>query len=745
MQGGSYREPAPLPHLVGAIPSRAQSFQTRATAARLRAALQDPDGASCAVLTGTGGAGKTQLAADHARVAWANGALHVLVWITAGSRSAVLAGFAQAGVELCRASPADPEQAAQSFLAWLTPRIAAWPCRWLVVLDDVNDPGDLRGLWPPCSPYGRTLVTTRRREAAFIGPDRRMVDVGLYEPEEALNYMTAYLSAAGVHEVPGQLARLAAKLGYLPLALSQAAAYLVNAGLDCDQYHRQLNDRAKRLADLLPEGAALPDEQAFTVDAAWSLSVDRADQLHPVGLARPVLELASLLDPNGIPSHVLTSVPALRHLEAQLARRRRDAPQVTRTVRPTDVDAALRALFRLSLVDHTSAAGYRAVRVHQLIQRVTREGLSSEQSTQHARAAADALLASWPSIERDAALAQAMRANASALIDHAGKGRLFAPGVLDVLHRLGRSYGESGQTSAAISHFEHLVAAAGRRLGADHPDSLNVRHCLAHWRGQAGEAASARTAFEALLTDRLRVQGPHHADTLETRHQLADWQGYSGDPAGAEAAFEALLADRLRLLGGDAPQTMQTRHKLVWWQWENRSAHAVVQELTTLLSDCGRVLGNDHPQTLDTLHDLIAAWWETGEVAKALRAAEQLLADRLRVQGPDHPHTLDLRHNLAHLHGENGDKAGERAAFEALLTDRLRVQGPDHPHTLTTRGSLARLRGEAGDPEGAATAYAGILADRLRIQGPDHLDTHETRKKTEYWRRVAEGQDTERA
>lgn len=39
-------------------------------------------------------------------------------------------------------------------------------CRWLIVLDDVTDPADLNGLWPPASPHGRILVTTRRRDAA---------------------------------------------------------------------------------------------------------------------------------------------------------------------------------------------------------------------------------------------------------------------------------------------------------------------------------------------------------------------------------------------------------------------------------------------------------------------------------------------------------------------------------------------------------------------------------------------------
>ncbi|MFI9307465.1 hypothetical protein [Streptomyces triculaminicus] len=50
------------------------------------------------------------------------------------------------------------------------------------MLDDVADPADLGGvggrlsLWPPARPYGRTVLTTRRRDAALPG---RRIDQGL--------------------------------------------------------------------------------------------------------------------------------------------------------------------------------------------------------------------------------------------------------------------------------------------------------------------------------------------------------------------------------------------------------------------------------------------------------------------------------------------------------------------------------------------------------------------------------------
>ncbi|MEU9463790.1 NB-ARC domain-containing protein [Streptomyces sp. NPDC048312] len=312
------REPASWPHQVGVIPSEARSFQYRAEADRLRAAV-DGGGTAvlCQVLAGMGGVGKTQLATDYARAAWDEGGLDVLVWVTASGRSSVVSGYAQAGVELCRA---DPEQAAKTFLAWLAPKPGQRPCRWLIVLDDVTDPGDLvvrpddpgyrYSLWPPASPHGRTLLTTRCRDAALFGQDRRRIKVGLFTPAESAAYLTTALDAQGRTEPTGQLTALAAELGHLPLA----AAYLIDSGDTAAGYRDLLADRATRLTDLAPE--ALPDGQPTALAAAWSLSIDRADTLRPVGLARPMLHLASLLDANGIPQTILTSEPARAHLAA---------------------------------------------------------------------------------------------------------------------------------------------------------------------------------------------------------------------------------------------------------------------------------------------------------------------------------------------------------------------------------------------------------------------------------------------
>ena len=553
------------PRWVGVIPPEAECFQPRAALSELAATLQAAGTAVlCEVLAGAGGVGKTQLAAHYARGCWSRGEVDALVWLTAGNRESIVAQYARAAAVLGAPDPVpeDPEQAAQAFLAWLagTGRV------WLVVLDDLADPGDLKGLWPPQHATGRTVVTTRRRDAALGGAGRRRVAVEAFTESEAVAYVTAKLAAHGRDDDPAQVAGLARELGYLPIALAQAVTYLVDVGLDCAGYRARWADRRRSLAALVPQDAALPDDQSAGLAAVWSLSVQRADALEPVGLAGPLLQLASLLDPNGIPLQVLTAGPALTYAtEHRQVPSRSAARGSAETVSVEQARDAVAALARLSLCTVEAHDPYRAVRVHALIQRATREALDPEQLREAARAAADALLQVWPQVERDGALALALRGNTENLDDNA-RDALWDSDEHSVLFRAGRSLGESGLVAEAITYFQRLHQHAIIHLGPDHPNTLTTRSNLARWRGEAGDPAGAATAFEELLADRLRVLGPDHPNTLTTRSNLASWRGEAGDPAGAATAFEELLADRLRVLGPDHPDTLTTRNNLAYWR-----------------------------------------------------------------------------------------------------------------------------------------------------------------------------------
>lgn len=663
------------PLLVGVIPLAADCFQGRDALTRLEEVLtgDESGGRSSAVLSGMGGVGKTQLAAAYAHRTLAQGT-PVVVWVTATTGQAVANAYAQAAATLCVGglSGDDPEADARLFLSWTetTDR------DWLVVLDDIQDPADVAEWWPPTDRAGQVVGTTRRRDAALSGRGRHLVQVGAFTAGEARSYLADRLTAHGLAGSDEDQDGLAADLGWLPLALAQASAYLIDAGDSIPAYRALLADQSRTLAHLAPQ--ALPDAHQKIVSKTWRLSLKRADRLRPKGMARPLLEFLSVLDPNGILQSRAISAPVMTHLGTDDPRR---------------LTATLRLLHRFNLITHQPEATHREIRIHQLVQRATREHAAL---TTVAAVAADALAEKWgPGLEPDD-LGQILRANTAIL--HAITGTaLIAPGTgaHPVLRCAADSLGESGQVKAAFTAYTSLHALCHTHLGPDHPDTLNTRRSLARWQAEAGDPAGAAAAMECLLDDYLRVLGPDHTDTLVARDNRASWQGQAGDPAGAAAALESVEADYRRVLGPDNHLTLTARSQVALWQGVAGDPAGAAASMEDLLVDYLRVLGPDGPGTL-YVRSQVAYWrGQTGDPAGAAAALEDLLTDYLRVFGPDNPLTLHVRSNLASYKGEVGDAASAAVAFEELLDDCMRVLGPDHPHTLTLRSELASWRERA--------------------------------------------------
>jgi NB-ARC domain/Tetratricopeptide repeat len=687
-----------LPHRAGIRPPRAFAFQDRDVLA--------PDTSPTTLLCGLGGVGKTQIALHHADRLWDRGDLDLIVWITSTSRDATVAGYARLAVDLLGGDDRDAERNAQRLLDWLETTSA----RWLVVLDDLQNPADLNGLWPSTARAGRVLVTTRRRGAALRGRDRRLIDVSVFTEEQSQAYLR--VAFTGSKHLLDDIAGVADDLGGLPLALAQASAYMLDLGLSCSAYRRRFADRRRTLHSLFPDPGEGPDGYETTVATTWSLSLEYADQLAPQGVARPLLMIASLLDANGIPFDLFGTAVVAKLL----------TDWTGRTHDEESGRDGLACLHRLSLITLDRKAPARAVRVHALVQRATRDETPAQWRSQLPHIASGALREIWPDVERDAAFGQALRTNTDALEQVAGD-EVWSCACRSVFFMAGHSRGSTGGVREAQSYFAQMCSTTSQHLGEEHPDTLEARNREAIWRGESGDAVGAVRSLVTLVADCTRVLGETHLQTLRARNNLAYWQAKAGDDHAALEGFRQLLPLQLAALEPDHHDTLVTRNNIARWLGECGDPAAAVAAFADLLPYVIRIQGADSLLTLNVRHEL--AYWtgENGDHATAAAALHDVLADRLRVLGTGHPLSLSTRRNLAHFRGVSGDHAGALKDLEELLVDRTRILGPDHPDTLATRTDIAYLLGETGDRRGAMDAYASVLVDQRRVLGDYHVHT----------------------
>nr|WP_255671808.1 tetratricopeptide repeat protein [Glycomyces amatae] len=692
------------PRRFGTIPPLAAARQDRPVDARLNATLAE-GGAAIQILSGMSGVGKTQIAAACALKQWADRKVDLLVWVNAGSRDAIIAAFGQAAAEVCGADPAGGEHAAQRFLAWLdrpdTPR-------WLIVLDDLTAQDDLIGLWPPANRNGRTVITTRRRDAALDGAGRARTDVGMFSPEEAADFLGGRLRHDS-RRLEGAAA-LAEDLGHLPLALAQAAAYILDMpSLNCEAYRERLADRTTKLADLSPR--AIPDDYRRSAAAALSLAVERADPDYPNGMPTRLLELASMVEPNGIPTGFYLHQAASRYFQTTTS----STGLSPRTAIANETEAVLSRLHRLSLLNWDGET----VDVHSLVQRIVRDWFSPERHRRMAVVAADCLELSWQRLDLSAAVGAVLRASAARLRAEHDE-LLFEGGMHPLLMRIGISLGKWGRTGEAAAYFEALTALGEARLGRDDPDTLAAQVSHGSVLSEAHDFSGAVRVFDGLLERMVRVHGPTDIRTLWHRADLARLSGQMGFPDRAVEQYTSIVADAEDVLGAADAQVLKFKAELVGLR-ESAGAAADAAMTEDVRVEFER--RSAESETAFSLRSSSANRLGADDPSAAVAALESLLSDMEDVFAPEYPNLFRVRSNLARWRGEAGDPARAAAELEVLVDDMDRALGAGHAQTIRVLVNLVIQRAEADDVEGAAAAFERFAADTEHAFGPMDVRT----------------------
>lgn len=659
------------------------------------------------VLEGTGGVGKTELAADFARRIWKDERIRLAMWIPARSRDAVVTAYATAATQLHLAeSSVPPGEAAGRLLAWL----AEGSAPWAIVLDDLRRPEDLTDLWPVTGGTGRVVVTTRWRDLSPESDGVAVVPVDVFTPAESDSYLQAKL--ARMPDLAEGAGPLADALGHLPLALAQAVAYQLNRGLTCRRYLDRFDDNRKALDDVAPEHTELPDGHRQTVAATWALSVELADELPPAGLARPLLSLGSVLEPAGTPRCIFSTAPVLQYL----------GEHVGRDVDSNDAHGALEVLHSLNLL--TVEAGM--VRTHTLVQRTTREAVRRPESGAEAwhrliRAAADAIVdaGNLPWLDRD--LQGRMLRCARTLIAH-GDHALWEPDGHPVLYGLGEILGQLGHVQLAADHFLDLAGTAAERLGPDHADTLLARAKYAGFLAESGHHERAAAELEQVIADQTRVRGEDGVENFDNWANLSTYRGEAGDPEAAVRGFERLVERRTQAHGRDSQETLITRANLARWRGEAGDKRGALREHVELVPLFARAYGPHHPRTIKAMGER-ASWLAEVDPRAGMAELQRLLAVKARVFGPYDTATLHTRRNLGWLRGLTGQTERAISDLTGLVADYGKHVNPDHPGSLRARHDLSLLLQYAGEHQRAHAVLTDLLADQTRLLGPSHHST----------------------
>lgn len=695
-------------------------------------------------ISGLGGIGKTQTAVEYAHRHREQ--YDAVFWINAATDLDLQTGYGGIAKLLRLPHDAkDPDSIVAAVKRWLE---GVDGHRWLLILDNADEPPLVEPYLPSKAPNGHIVVTSRMRLDVLGIPSALRVE------ELHVNYSTQFLlNRAGRlpdDESEREAAReLAIELDGLPLALEQAAAYVTAMHVS---YRQFLDNYRTRKLGLLERRGPVTGAYPATVAKTWLINFEQVEAMSRA--ASDLLRLSAMLDPNAIPFELLTE--GAKELGPPL----RDGIDPSN---PLSVNEALEPLARFSLV--SIDLENQTYSIHRLVQEVVKDAMGDDGQRLWAERVTRALDAAFPYIEFDnwsicdRLIAQAM--HASKLI---GEFAFRSGEAGRLLNQTAFYLHCRGQYAAAEPLYQQSLEIRRQVFGEYHPHvatSLNNLAALYRWTGRLQEAA---LSYRESLDVYRHLSPVPIDDFIATINNLALVYQLMGQYDDAEPLFAQARELCRRTLGENSrgfasiisnqamlyeaagrydearpllQQALQIRRAVLGERHPEYSLNlnnlamlsatmGRYEEAETLLQEalvlCRTALGEDHPQFATSLNNLAELYCTTGRYEEAEPLHRRVLEIRRRVLGERHPEFADSLNNLAELYRATGRDAEAEPLYQQALDVYRRALGQQHPRFARTLNNLAGLYLEAERYADAEPLHRRAMEIRRQVLGEQHPD-----------------------
>ena len=586
-------------------------------------------------LNGLGGIGKTHTAIEYADKF--RGDYSALLFVQGDTPARLQASLAAlCGVLHLDADEGLPEpQRVAAAVEWLASHRG-----WLLIVDNVDDPAAAKLLTDYLGQLtnGHVLITTRLHHWA---DNVTALDLSVLDPDHAaqllLNLTQQVHSYTSDDRAAARL--LAIDLGGLPLAIHQAAGYIVEQHLPLPEARAFYQDQARDLLGWFDEMripyAAAQDIGPQPVLFTWKASFDR---LTPD--TRRWLRVFAHYAPETIPDFLVKSQP--------------NADEETKTRHQALRQALAQADKYCLITRERDPLGFK---LHRLVQHIIRLTSSELENATALDEAIQLIFDCKPGDPLDFntwVKWNLLQSHAAAIGDHA-QDKPAPKRLIWLLNQLGELFYTKALYSQAEPLFRCALSTAESRLGKDHTD---VAECLNNLGGIL------------LTTNRLA-----EAEPLMRRALKIDEANFGKD--------HPTVAIRLNNLA----QLLKATNRLDEAEPLFRRALKIDEAS----------FGPDHPDIARDLNNLAQLLQTTDRLNEAEPMMRRALAIAEANYGKDHPTVAIRLNNLARLLQDKNRLAEAEPLMRRALEILVTSLGNEHPNSQVARGNYEILCQEMED------------------------------------------------
>lgn len=656
------------------------------------------------------------LVVEYAYRAYEEGKYQAVFWIPASAQADLAAGYlaiAQA-LKLPEREGQDQEVIIEAIKRWLVINSG-----WLLILDNVEDPGVLQAFLPHAAACaGHVLLTTRQQAVGTIATG--VLEVEPLDIAEGVMFVLRRAKKLALEapleqaeaELRASAQALFQDLDGLPLALDQAGAYIEETGCSLADYLARY--QASR-AFLLQRrgGTSQPEMHPHSVAVTFLLSLEKIEETHRA--AADLLRLCAFLAPDAIPEELFrrgaSALPGL--LQSYVANL-------------VAFDEAIAIIRRYSLIQRLTR--HQALGIHRLVQAVIQDDLDERGLRMVWEARAVAVVAAvFAQANHETVLTTAYEPylpHALVCANLIQQRHITDAGAGHLLFLLGFYLTRHARYEQAKALCQEAVRIYQRMLGPVHPEIAANLTNLAQVYLERRWYPKAQALFEQALSILVRVYPPHPHGIAMTLLNLSRCLWFQGHLASAEQ----YMCQALPLLKQTAgPQSQAYADGLTHLATVYRDQRKYAQARTLyeqaqqiyervlpagdfILGHClearatnemlrsdyplaetlyqqaraifEAAVGNTHPDVAGCLCRLADLSLRREQLGQAEELATQALAIYEHSLGPEYFEINQPLQSLAEIAFLRGDRARAEALYQRAIAVIEHSEQPEHPDLL---------------------------------------------------------------